>query len=377
VSDTGQAISATIDDLYEGVLDDSAWGRALVRMADLAGGSGVQLIAFNAVTGNLVRDEAHRMDPWVLQEYRRSWGTRDVLVPAAMGVAVGRCTPEHVMMDPREYKRSAMFNDFMYPADCPHVLVTWLHKSSHRLAALSIKSTRRHGPFSDLEVRTLERVIPHARRALEIRDRLQACRIRADALLASLQRLPFGMLILDDMGRVIESNTFAEQMLRVEPGVRCGRDRMLWLQGRAGVELRRWIAIGQPSTSHPDGIFHVERGKARTPISILVSPLPNVPASWISAVPRYLILLFDPEERLAPVAEMLSAELGITAKEAELCALLSTGLDLQVCAGRLGIRPNTARNHLKSIFGKTGTHSQSELMRRLLTGVAAQVRSSP
>ena len=60
---------------------------------------------------------------------------------------------------------------------------------------------------------------------------------------------------------------------------------------------------------------------------------------------------------------MLSIDLGITERESELCALLSVGLDLQVCAARLGIRMSTARNHLKSIFRKdwnafsVGAHS--------------------
>jgi DNA-binding CsgD family transcriptional regulator len=372
-----RAVVAVLDRLYAGVLDDAEWGRALIKMADLVGGGGVQLLAFDATSGGLLRDENHRMDPDVLREYRECWSARDVFFAPTMGIPAGRCIPDQKLVDPHEFKRTAMFNELMLPADCPHLLIMCLERSSRRLALVSVKASRRHGPFNDAEVNRLQVVMPHVQRVLQIRDRLELHQIRAAGLSASLQRLPFGVLLLEDSGRIAESNAFAERLLRTESSVRCDRNRTLWLQGAAGIELRRWMALGLPAAPTPNGILHVVRGDARLPLSVLAVPLPDVAATWLTPAPRWLVLLFDPEERIAPVARMLSLDLGITEKESELCALLSVGLDLKVCAARLGIRVNTARNHLKSIFGKTGTHSQPELMRRLLTGIAAQVRSDP
>ena len=56
--------------------------------------------------------------------------------------------------------------------------------------------------------------------------------------------------------------------------------------------------------------------------------------------------------------------------EATLAALLAQGSDLDEAATELGIRRNTARSHLQSIFMKTDVKRQSELVRMILSSVA-------
>lgn len=52
----------------------------------------------------------------------------------------------------------------------------------------------------------------------------------------------------------------------------------------------------------------------------------------------------------------------LTAREAELVALLRTGLRLSQIATELGISWHTVRNHLKMTNRKLGVHSQIELL---------------
>jgi len=48
--------------------------------------------------------------------------------------------------------------------------------------------------------------------------------------------------------------------------------------------------------------------------------------------------------------------------QAQVAALIGEGLELSQVAGRLGIDTGTARNHLKSVFAKSSTHRQAELV---------------
>lgn len=57
---------------------------------------------------------------------------------------------------------------------------------------------------------------------------------------------------------------------------------------------------------------------------------------------------------------------GLTAAETRLVRRLEDGLSLQEAAGVLGIRLNTARNQLKSVFDKMGVRRQSELVKHLM-----------
>jgi DNA-binding CsgD family transcriptional regulator len=64
--------------------------------------------------------------------------------------------------------------------------------------------------------------------------------------------------------------------------------------------------------------------------------------------------------RLDPA--LLRDAFGLTDREAQVAALIGEGLDLIEIARRLRIDAGTVRNHLKSVFVKSGTHRQAELV---------------
>jgi DNA-binding CsgD family transcriptional regulator len=63
-----------------------------------------------------------------------------------------------------------------------------------------------------------------------------------------------------------------------------------------------------------------------------------------------------------PQAAFLKTKFGLTTAEARLVLRLMMGDSLQCAANALGIKYETVRTHLKSIFQKTGTRRQAELV---------------
>jgi DNA-binding CsgD family transcriptional regulator len=53
---------------------------------------------------------------------------------------------------------------------------------------------------------------------------------------------------------------------------------------------------------------------------------------------------------------------GLTAAETRLALIVGRGLSLETASETLGVSRETVRNQLKSIFAKTSTHRQSELV---------------
>lgn len=64
----------------------------------------------------------------------------------------------------------------------------------------------------------------------------------------------------------------------------------------------------------------------------------------------------------ADVTSMLLRLHGLTVREREVAELLMLGAPTDAVAARLHISPHTLHDHLKSIFGKVGARSRSELM---------------
>jgi DNA-binding CsgD family transcriptional regulator len=67
-----------------------------------------------------------------------------------------------------------------------------------------------------------------------------------------------------------------------------------------------------------------------------------------------------------PPAAILAKTFRLTPPEARLACIIARGTPLPIAARELKISRETARSQLKSIFAKTYTHSQSELVALLL-----------
>ncbi|HTV95847.1 MAG TPA: helix-turn-helix transcriptional regulator [Steroidobacteraceae bacterium] len=366
-----ERIPGIIDDLYAGTLDPLAWRRGLLAMADVVSGSAALLLEFNPRSGRVMRNENHNVDPAVLSQYNDHWCTKDIRREAASRLAVDEPMFTDNVLSRRTFLGSEVYNDFLMPADVPWILSFWLHKACDRALALSIQGTRRRGPFCQADGERIRPLLPHLRRALEIKDRLQVAQVRYDTLTKSFDNLSFGVLILDADGRILEASAVAAEILRAEQGARRNADGTLGLRDPAGAQLNRWILTGSPPAENSDGLLRVPRALAR-PLSVMLTPLSEMSRPWMSVrCPRWMLLLFDPDRRVAASRERIALDLKISAREAQLAALLAAGYDLRAIAQRMHISVHTARTHLKTIFGKTGLHSQVELVRHIAGGPAS------
>jgi DNA-binding CsgD family transcriptional regulator len=77
---------------------------------------------------------------------------------------------------------------------------------------------------------------------------------------------------------------------------------------------------------------------------------------------RALIFLTDLATPLLAAPDRIAAILGLTSAEGRLVAQLVEGREMGEAAEWLGISIHTARSQLKSVFAKTGTHRQTELV---------------
>jgi len=302
--------------------------------------------------------------------YRHHWVSTDMRITAGATMPVGEPHNERQLVDKSKWNRSSLLNEFLLPSDYPFMLATWLHKSAHKVVALTFEGSIRRGPFDENDTLKLTRLIPHLRRALAIRDRLEAHEIRASALTSVVEQSHIGVIMLDQKGRILEATGLAERLLKTECGLRRAGDHTLWLREPAGSQLRQWGMTGLPPKDHSQGCLSVPRGDGLQTISLVVTPMPAVPVPWTGTDSRWLVLVFDPEQRVRPSAELVSRELGISAREGEIAVLLSLGHTLSSVATRLGISLHTVRVHLKHIFEKIGAHSQSEVIRRVLLSPA-------
>jgi len=112
-----------------------------------------------------------------------------------------------------------------------------------------------------------------------------------------------------------------------------------------------------------DGVGHriVERGLRDE--GVVVAPLAEGSVSFEGSAPCVSVLVTDPEAAPLGKASLLRRLYGVSESEARLAERLALGDTPAQAAASLGIKTSTARTQLISLFRKTETSRQAELIR--------------
>ena len=121
-----------------------------------------------------------------------------------------------------------------------------------------------------------------------------------------------------------------------------------------------------------EGLLHIQRAGGKRPLSLVLAPIPTATNTWVAREPRWLLLVFDPDQRTSLSTDLVQQDLNLSPREADVAVRLAAGMSLQSIARELNVSLQTVRAHLKAVFQKTQLHTQADIVRRIVTGPGAQ-----
>ncbi len=172
-------------------------------------------------------------------------------------------------------------------------------------------------------------------------------------------------MLIDVGGFVVQSNAALEAILDSDIRV---MDRRLYIRDLdARNNLQRFIEQLKrtPSNGLPAVEPIVVPRRDQLPIILRIWPVER-PARWPSPDVRALLTLTALGPRPGPPAAILAKAFRLTPSEAKLASIIARGAAPETAARELNVSRETVRNQLKSVFAKTGTHRQGELVALLL-----------
>jgi DNA-binding CsgD family transcriptional regulator len=192
----------------------------------------------------------------------------------------------------------------------------------------------------------------------------------SNPLLSILDRTGCGGVVLDPAGQVLDLNTAARRLLNGSRPTRSDRDLSA---DDARIALKALLRAGNTRfTLDHDTWAVVEREEQRQLVlhSILLNTTNTSGANATNyPIPHTMVVLIDLEQWPQPSAATLQKIFGLTPAEAKLAILISQGEQLADVAESCNVSISTARSQLASIFAKTHTKRQAELV-ALLSRVA-------
>ncbi|PKU23785.1 response regulator [Telmatospirillum siberiense] len=188
-----------------------------------------------------------------------------------------------------------------------------------------------------------------------------------------LHHLSDAVLLFNEARQVIFINRVARRLLAQEDGLSL---RNGVLTGTRGEDSRRIQALLSAVLSPVDGVeprpLVLPRPSGRRAYEARACRLDAGLDLGPDCAALAALFLSDPEFRCRPSEAALCALYGFTRTEARIVANLTLGLSVGEVAHAQRISRNTVHHHLKSIFVKTDTTRQSELVALVLSGLAAR-----
>ncbi len=188
--------------------------------------------------------------------------------------------------------------------------------------------------------------------------------LEASVGLATLNRLPMGVVVVDGMAHVLFMNSPGAEYLAGSDGLSMSPNGLCRASRQhETAKLHNLIRLCVEAEEETlVRALSISRDDAERPLSVVVAPLPAEHANGRVAV----LLINDPASQSLPSVDTVSKLFDLTEAEARLALALGEGQRIEDAAESLGITLNSARTYLKRIFSKTDVTRQAELVRLIL-----------
>ncbi len=357
--------------IYDAALDAALWPEVLNRIGDAVGSPEVIFGIYDPTTGlsNLL---APRINPELVASLM-DWAPRNPLLPLGIGQVPGKVFTVGNFITAEQFTGSDFYNEWWLPAGYDtEPLTTNLLVDRGATGIFTAHGSLRRTPFDRDQKHLFAALAQHLVRAVALQRRLYHLTFASESALEGFDKLQQGFLLVDAEARPLFANRIAQALLDAGDGLRLEAGAVSASDADSGRTLRGLVSsCAVAADVATGGELMLRRKTGRLPLGVLVTPVSQETATaalpWtISRHPVAIVLVSDPETEMRARLDSLQQRFGLTPAEAAFALEIVKGDGRQAAADRLGITVGTARTHLSSIFDKTGSKRQAELVRLLL-----------
>ena len=208
----------------------------------------------------------------------------------------------------------------------------------------------------------LERRDNDLRTSLPLRRSTDRIMQQASAFVASLEILGDGVVLLDSNAQISLVSKSAHVILAKMADVMDIIDNQLRFADAASQQLLT-IALdkvrAQNEAVSVNEVLVITRPGLHRPLILSLFFL----STAAGEEPRLMLVFRDPDMEPTPQWQIFARYFNLTPQEARLSLALADGLSINEYSKSFCMSPHTSRTHLKSIFIKTGTRRQGDLLR--------------
>lgn len=360
--------------IYDAVLKPDLWNAVLEKASGFVGGMGASIFRQDVIrkVGNAYYTWG--MDAEYEKLYFRKYIHINPLLPALLTVDVGRVSSNSEQLVPAEFFQTSFYREWAKPQGLIDNVFCILERSATSAAGFVVFRNERDGMADAKAYELLEAIVPHLRRAVLIGNVIEHKTTESQGFSELLDRIRAGVFVVDASGNIRYSNRTANEIVRAGDYLRSAGGKLIARQTEANQLLQeafRAAGDGGATISNKcvaipllaaDGTRHLLN---LLPLTRQRAPGIDANAAAAVFVQKAAVELPNPPEVIASAYQLTKTELRV------LLALVQLGGGPEI-AEALGIGNGTVKTHLRSLFRKTGTKHQTDLV-KLVAGFSRPV----
>lgn len=359
-----------IGNIYDAVTGADGFQQFVARLAAAFDLKAAMLFTHNVLNGEAKGMWEYGMARSWMESYAIDYGREDQLARHLSSAPIATFYASNVHLPADEYTGSRFYREWVLPQGVQCAAGAVILREGVWATQVVLQRSPSQPPFAQEELQLLDRLVPHLQRAVQMRQRFLELQIGQNLLTAGLDALVMPSLMVDEWGRMVYANQAATRLMEERDGIWI-EDRYLCtsrlaLTKQVNVEILVALGASRGSGSAVPGVVFVPRQR-RAPLTLMIVPMQ---ASGGPLKRAALLFLYDPAGTPSAPPELIARLFSLTCAEAELVVALCGGNTLEQAAQARQTSIHTARTQLKSIFDKTGTRRQADLVALVLSSPA-------
>lgn len=365
------SVAPFVDQIYEGVLDEDQW-RALLQHLN-------EKLPASTACISVESTEVHH-PPYLFLE----GGKQDSvdLYTASMyasdpftNLPEDRAMSIDEVIDFQRWRKSDFYRMCVEPPGLRFFIGVDTAIGQHSRLKLRFGRTPAQGAFSEGNKKLLEELARHLQRALRIKSSLGTFSYQLATQSEALERLSVGTLVITETLDLVGADQHASAILEKHPAIGLRDGKLAF--GRKATQQRFVAALEEQKQAALKEIpgtatfLKVAGDGATDALGLAIRSLDKSGREMASANTLHFgLYIGELRPKGSTNQQALQTLFGLTPKESSLSLLLVDGHTLESAAAVLGMKPNTARAHLRAIFLKTGVSRQSQLVSTIMGSLA-------
>lgn len=358
-----------ISQFYASAMGETPWTATLGLAAGLFRSS-ASLLQVNDAAGNVLAIENYGYSREFSDAFFASEAyVNDPRIPYFRRVPPGTIYFDHMLYDVGEMERNRWCRESFDILKTKYQLGAILRLPHDLTVGFAILSSPEEGHATQSAIESFCHLVPHIEKACALGHILARNMETRAALLDGLARKADGVILLDRAAAPVFMNEAAADILSAGDGLAFTNE--VWTSRRLP-ETRKLqcliqgaITASRSKNEQCGGYMTVSRLSGRRPYALHILPAPKTEQFLAGQGIACVIHLQDLAAVPVPSRDSLREVFGLTERETDFTIEFMRCQSLRHAAANAGVALNTARNHLQSVFRKTGSDNQAELAQLL------------